>query len=112
MFIKKLIPHVFMSKDEFPPTLTSEMVLHQTFEFMEEWKSRLYDMLSFNTAQVIASQLTATSTHLLFIIFLQLAFLFRGSNNLLVHTAPKGCKIVPLIRSQCLLQLQLSQQKR
>ena len=54
MFIKKLIPHVFMSKDEFPPTLTSEMVLHQTFEFMEEWKSRLYDMLSFNTAvQVI-----------------------------------------------------------
>ena len=63
-----------MSKDEFPPSLTSEMVLHQTFEFMEEWKSRLYDMLSFNTAaaQVIAS--TATSTHLLFIILLRFPF--------------------------------------
>ena len=51
IFIKKLIPHVFMSKDKFPSTLTSEMVLHQTYDFMDEWKSRLYDMLSFNTAQ-------------------------------------------------------------
>jgi hypothetical protein len=42
-----------MSKDEFPPSLTSEMVLHQTFEFMEEWKTRLYDMLSFNTVQQV-----------------------------------------------------------
>ena len=57
-----------MSKDEFPPSLTSEMVLHQTFEFMEEWKSRLYDMLSFNTAQVLLQQL-----HLYF--FLSLVFL-------------------------------------
>ena len=57
-----------MSKDEFPPSLTSEMVLHQTFEFMEEWKSRLYDMLSFNTAQVLLEQL-----HLYF--FLSLVFL-------------------------------------
>ena len=57
-----------MSKDEFPPSLTSEMVLNQTFEFMEEWKSRLYDMLSFNTAQVLLQQL-----HLYF--FLSLVFL-------------------------------------
>ena len=78
VFIKKLIPHVFMSKDEFPPSLTSEMVLHQTFEFMEEWKSRLYDMLSFNTAQVIASDARATSTHLLYIIFLRFPFAWQG----------------------------------
>ena len=70
MFIKKLIPHVFMSKDEFPVSLTSEMVLHQTFEFMEEWKSRLYDMLSFNTVQVtclttIISRMTFNVMHTL-----------------------------------------------
>ena len=102
-----------MSKDEFPPTLTSEMVLHQTFEFMEEWKSRLYDMLSFNTAvQVIPlpsrllEQLSFTFT------FSNLFSFFVAGTSLAHTTAPKGCKTVPLIRSQCLLQLQLAQQKR
>ena len=62
-----------MSKDEFPPSLTSEMVLHQTFEFMEEWKSRLYDMLSFNTAQVRTRTGLLEQLHLYF--FLSLVFL-------------------------------------
>ena len=62
-----------MSKDEFPPSLTSEMVLHQTFEFMEEWKSRLYDMLSFNTAQV--RNWTGLLEQLHLYIFLSLVFL-------------------------------------
>ena len=62
-----------MSKDEFPPSLTSEMVLHQTFEFMEEWKSRLYDMLSFNTAQVRNRTGLLEQLHLYF--FLSLVFL-------------------------------------
>ena len=62
-----------MSKDEFPPSLTSEMVLHQTFEFMEEWKSRLYDMLSFNTAQVRTRTVLLEQLHLYF--FLSLVFL-------------------------------------
>ena len=75
VFIKKLIPHVFMSKDEFPPSLTSEMVLHQTFEFMEEWKSRLYDMLSFNTAQVRQRQGLRTPTSLIWA-YLLLHFIF------------------------------------
>jgi hypothetical protein len=45
-FRNKLIPHVFMSKDSFPPGLTSEAVLAHTFKFIESWKSRLFQMLS------------------------------------------------------------------
>ena len=52
MFIKKLIPHVFMSKDEFPASITPEMILKNTFDFIEDWKSKLYDMMSFNTSSL------------------------------------------------------------
>ena len=41
-----------MSKDDFPPSITSETLLNQTFEFIEDWKTKLYDMLSFNTSSV------------------------------------------------------------
>ena len=47
--MKKLIPHVFMSKDDFPRTINTDIILNKLFEFMENWKSKLYDMLSFNT---------------------------------------------------------------
>ena len=41
-----------MSKDDFPPSITSETLLNATFEFIEDWKTKLYDMLSFNTRSV------------------------------------------------------------
>ena len=40
-----------MSKDEFPRTMTPNDVLEKMYSFMEEWKARLYDMISFNTTQ-------------------------------------------------------------
>ena len=49
MFLKKLIPHIYMSKDEFPQTMTPNDVLEKMFLFMEDWKSKLYDMISFNS---------------------------------------------------------------
>ena len=42
-----------MSKDDFPSTITSETILNKTYEFMEDWKHKLYDMLSFNTINLI-----------------------------------------------------------
>ena len=41
-----------MSKDEFPNTMTPNDVLEKIFNFMEDWKSKLYDMISFNSGQV------------------------------------------------------------
>ena len=42
-----------MSKDDFPSSITSETVLKKTFEFMEDWKNKLYDMLSFSTINLM-----------------------------------------------------------
>ena len=47
--MKKLIPHVYMSKDDFPPSLSPHDVLENMFEFFQSWKSKLYDMISFNS---------------------------------------------------------------
>ena len=47
-----------MSKDDFPPSITSEMILENVFEFIEDWKGRLFDMMSYNTktmGQVVIS---------------------------------------------------------
>ena len=52
IFLKKLIPHIYMSKDQFPPTMTPNDVLEKIFSFMEDWKSKLYDMISFNSFQM------------------------------------------------------------
>ena len=49
VFIKKLIPHIYMSKDEFPKTMTPNDVLERMYKFMEDWKSKLYDMISFHS---------------------------------------------------------------
>jgi len=35
-----------MSKESFPPGLTSESALANAFQFIETWKAKLYDMLS------------------------------------------------------------------
>jgi hypothetical protein len=45
-FCKRLIPHVFMSKDDFPPTITPDAILDKVFDFIEDWKQRLFDLLS------------------------------------------------------------------
>merc|ERR1719412_1572535 len=45
-FCKKLIPHIFMSKDDFPPDLTPEVILNKVYFFIEEWKQKLFDLLS------------------------------------------------------------------
>ena len=42
-----------MSKDEFPNTMTPHDVLEKIYNFMEDWKSKLYDMISFNSGQVM-----------------------------------------------------------
>ena len=55
MFSKKLIPHIFMSKDELPSTVTCEDLLHKIYKYIEDWKSKLYDMISFNTATAMAA---------------------------------------------------------
>ena len=38
-----------MSKDNFPRDMDSQNVLHDMFEFIEDWKNRLYDMMCNNT---------------------------------------------------------------
>ena len=45
-FTKKCIPHVFMSKDDFPGDVSSESVLDQLFDMIENWKVKLFDALS------------------------------------------------------------------
>ena len=42
-----------MSKDDFPTSITSELILSKIFEFIEEWKGKLFDMLSFNTHNLL-----------------------------------------------------------
>lgn len=45
-FCKRLIPHIFMSKDEFPPGLSPDLILNKVYYFIEEWKQKLFDLLS------------------------------------------------------------------
>ena len=45
-FVRKLIPYIFMSKDDLPETLTPEKVLSKIYEFVEEWKSKLFNIIS------------------------------------------------------------------
>ena len=54
-FCKRLIPHIFMSKDDFPPTITPDAILSKVYDFIDEWKQKLYDMLSGNVASAQVS---------------------------------------------------------
>ena len=49
-FNKKLIPYFFMSKDELPNTISCEEILKSMYRYIEDWKLKLYDMISFNTS--------------------------------------------------------------
>ena len=50
LFNKKLIPHIFMSKDELPNSISCEEILKSMYRYIEDWKLKLYDMISFNTS--------------------------------------------------------------
>ena len=50
-----------MSKDEFPNTMTPQDVLEKIYSFMEDWKSKLYDMISFNSGQVMVPAVQVVS---------------------------------------------------
>lgn len=52
MFSKKLIPHIFMSKDELPSNLSPDEILRKMFKYIEDWKMQLYDMISFNASNM------------------------------------------------------------
>ena len=45
-FIKKLIPYIFMSKDDLPEDLMPDMVLSKLYECIQEWNSNLFNMIS------------------------------------------------------------------
>ena len=45
-----------MSKDDFPPIITPNIVLDKTYDFIEDWKNKLYDMISFNTVNQVVVQ--------------------------------------------------------
>ena len=64
-----------MSKDEFPNTMTPNDVLEKIYNFMEDWKAKLYDMISFNSGQVT----TAPQ------VFIKLFFIFSKSHNRSIH---------------------------
>ena len=50
-FTKKLIPYVFMSKDDFPESLSAEKVLLGIFQFIDEWKLKLFNMITSDTTR-------------------------------------------------------------
>lgn len=39
-----------MSKDELPNTISCEEILKSMYRYIEDWKLKLYDMISFNTS--------------------------------------------------------------
>ena len=45
-FIKKLIPYIFMSKDDLPEDLLPDRVLSKLYECIQEWNSKLFNMIS------------------------------------------------------------------
>ena len=54
-----------MSKDDFPPGLSPHAVLENMFLFMEEWKAKLYDLISSNSFNLASSpQVLALVYHL------------------------------------------------
>ena len=48
-FGRKLIPYIFMSKDDLPESLSPDKILSKVYEFIEEWKSQLFNMISTST---------------------------------------------------------------
>ena len=53
-FVKKLIPYIFMSKDDLPESLTPEKVLFKIYEFVEEWKSKLFNIITSDMTRAVS----------------------------------------------------------
>ena len=49
LFNKKLIPHIYMSKDQIPPSLNCDGVLSTIYTYIQDWKRKLYELMSHNT---------------------------------------------------------------
>ena len=49
LFNKKLIPHIYMSKDQIPPSLNCDGVLSTIYNYIQDWKRKLYELMSHNT---------------------------------------------------------------
>ena len=45
-----------MSKDALPKTITCDDLLQSMFKYMEDWKHKLYDMMSFNSTALMNVQ--------------------------------------------------------
>ena len=41
-----------MSKDDFPESLNADKILNKIFEFIEEWKSKLFNIISSDLTRV------------------------------------------------------------
>ena len=46
-----------MSKDDLPSCLTSESILDQLFDMIENWKIKLFDALSVDKVRIYTEQL-------------------------------------------------------
>ena len=66
------MPYLQKSRGDFPPSLNAETVLTLTFEFIDDWKMRLFNMIYTNTTAADEAFLTFL-TH-----FLKAHFHFRG----------------------------------
>ena len=53
-FVRKLIPYIFMSKDDLPESLSPEKVLSKIYEFVEEWKSKLFNIFSCDMTRALS----------------------------------------------------------
>ena len=52
------MPYLQKSRGDFPPSLNAETVLTLTFEFIDDWKMRLFNMIYTNTTAADEAFLT------------------------------------------------------
>ena len=67
-----------MSKEDFPENLTSEKVLLKTFEFIDDWKLKLFAMISGDLPRL---EIQVIYTFCYEVIFNYIALIFRKTNQ-------------------------------
>ena len=67
-----------MSKDDLPASLSCDEILRHMFQYIEDWKLKLYDMISFNTATMAVA---ARQVGELVKVELQKSFIIAAINN-------------------------------
>ena len=53
-FVRKLIPYIFMSKDDLLESLSPEKVLSKIYEFVEEWKSKVFNIITSHMTRAVS----------------------------------------------------------